>query len=576
MGKKKGRRGKKGKSPAGGKQSKKDLQKVSDRSVTGVLTSEAGNRDVKIGSFSLSAFGKVLIEDTEVELTVGRRYGLIGRNGSGKSQFLKALAYREAPIPEFIDIFYLEHECPPGDKTPLETVIEHAEKEVERLEAEAELLCEDDPNSEMVQDLYERLDDLEPGTFKAKAGKILRGLGFTNELLAKTTSNLSGGWRMRVSLATALFIQPSLLLLDEPTNHLDLEACVWLERYLANYKHCLLLISHSQDFLNGVCTNIVHITHKKQFNIYSGNYDTFVKTKKEHDVRQLKQYKKEQEDIAHLKHFISTCGTYSNLVKQAKSKQKILDKMEARGLTEKPHDGYDFKFSFTNVTKLPPPVLAFNDLAFAYSGKEEDMLYKGVDLGIDMDSCVALVGPNGAGKSTLMKLMTGELNPTVGQVKRHASLRMGKYHQHSVDQLDMTMTPLAFLPTQFPEKKMEEQEWRAKLGQFGVDGKMQKTVMAKLSDGQKSRIVFCMLALEQPHIIMLDEPTNHLDMESIDSLAEAINKFNGGTFVISHDFRLIEQVAKEIWICDNKKVFRYKGGIRKYKQSLVEVASKHL
>jgi len=575
MGRRNNRKKNKGKSPAKGK-SKKELAKVSDRSVTAVLTSEHGNRDVKFGAFSLSAFGNVLINDTEIEMTVGRRYGLIGRNGSGKSQFLKCLAQREVPIPDFIDIFYLEHECPPEDISPMDKVIKHAEDEVKRLEDEAEKLCEEDPNSDLVQDIYERIDDLDEGSFKSRAGKILKGLGFTDKLLAKNTCDLSGGWRMRVSLAMALFIQPSLLLLDEPTNHLDLEACVWLEQYLAGYKQCLILISHSQDFMNGVCTNIIHITHQKELKYYSGNYDTFVKTKKENEVNQLKRYKKEQDDIAHLKHFIATCGTYSNLVKQAKSKQKILDKMEAAGLTEKPHDGFDFKFRFTNVTELPPPVLAFNNLAFSYSGKKEDYLYSNVNLGIDMDSCVALVGPNGAGKSTLMKLMTGELTATEGEIKRHCSLRMGKYHQHSVDQLDMKMSPLEFLPTQFRNMKKEVQEWRAVLGQFGVDGTMQKTVMGKLSDGQKSRIVFCMLALESPHIVMLDEPTNHLDMESIDSLAEAINQFNGGTFLISHDFRLIDQVAKEIWICEGGRVFRYKGGIRKYKAQLIKNASKHM
>jgi len=284
----------------------------------------------------------------------------------------------------------------------------------------------------------------------------------------------------------------------------------------------------------------------------------------------MKKYKKEQEDIKHLKAFISSCGTYANLVRQAKSKQKILDKMYAAGLTELVYEPPTYVFRFQQCEPLSPPVLAFQNVAFSYSGDAKDYLYKNISFGVDQDSRVALVGPNGAGKSTLLKLMCGDLNPTEGAVRRHIHLEMGRFHQHSVDILTPSKTVLEFFMDTFPEKKMEEQSWRQHIGKYGVSGQTQLTRISTLSDGLKSRIVFAMIALTHPHLLLLDEPTNHLDIECIDSLADAINKFNGGLVLVSHDFRLISQVAKEIWVCDNKTVKKWPGDIRSYKESLIK------
>eukprot|EP00466_Bigelowiella_natans_P006050 jgi/Bigna1/90629/estExt_fgenesh1_pg.C_750033 len=442
---------------------KKVETKDSYRSVTGVLTSRKLARDIKIGSFSLISWGNELIMDTNIELTIGRRYGLIGRNGSGKSEFLKCIANREVPIPDWVDLFLLSEEQKPTEFTGMEIVISKAEKEVERLEKlSEEILEEEGPDSPTLQakslplivrcraktDIYDRIETLDPSTFKARAGRILRGLGFGDEMMGKATKDMSGGWRMRVSLAEALLSSPRSCFLDDPTNLLDLESCVWLEQYLATEceNQCLVLVSHSQDFLNGVCTNICHITPKKTLKYYGGNYDTFMQVKAEVE----------------------------------------------------------------------------------------------------------------------------------GEIKRHIHLSFGRYHQHSVEQLDEKMCPLEFVPKQFPLIKKEEQEWRAHLGRFGISGKLQKSLIGKLSDGQRTRIVFSMLALQSPNMIILDEPTNHLDMESIDSLAMAINKFNGGVFLVSHDFRLIDQVAKEIWICAEKCIKPWKGTIQSYKASLVRKAQEML
>ncbi|EGC28947.1 hypothetical protein DICPUDRAFT_159537 [Dictyostelium purpureum] len=430
---------------------------------TGALSSKDSSRDVKIEQVTLTFHGKELLSDTTVEINFGRRYGLIGQNGCGKSTFFQCLAVRELPIPSHIDIFHLSEEAHPSEKTALQTVIDDAEREVKRLEAEEERLLEEEgPESEELFDVYERLERLDPTTFIPRASEILIGLGFTSQSMLKKTKDLSGGWRMRVSLAKALFIKPTLLLLDEPTNHLDLGACVWLEDYLAKYDRSLIIISHSQDFLNAVCTNIIHMTQSK-LKYYGGNYDTFIKTKQELEVNQMKAYNKQQEEIAHIKSFIASCGTYSNLVRQGKSKQKIIDKMEEAGLVEKVVEEKRFNFSFPPCGELAPPIMHFDNVTFSYSGKDADILYRDLDLAIDLDSRVALVGPNGVGKSTLLKLMVNQITPTNGYIKKHGHLKIARYHQHAHEALDLTVTPLDFVKSKFSSMNKDTEEGVVKL-----------------------------------------------------------------------------------------------------------------
>jgi len=541
-----------------------------ERTVTGNLTSYPLSRDVKVESFSVSSYGRELICDTTLELNMGRRIGLIGANGSGKSTFLKAIAAREVPIPAHIDIFLLNEEAPPSEYTALEAVIAEVVKEQRRLETLAEEMA-GNPDQEncqsLIEEIYEKLESMDPSSFQSRAAELLHGLGFSQTMMNKKTKDLSGGWRMRVALAKALFVKPTLLLLDEPTNHLDLEACVWLEEYLKTYEKILILVSHSQDFLNGVCTNIMHLHHTKLV-YYSGNYSTYLKTREEKEVNQMKHYVKQQEEIEHIKKFIASCGTYANLVKQAKSKQKIIDKMEAAGLIQPVKKEPVFSFRFVDTGKLPTPILAFDNVSFAYSGKAEDYLYQAIDMGADLDSRIALVGPNGAGKSTLLKLMCGDIQPSKGNVSRHPHLKIGRYHQHSVEQLDLTLSPVDYFRAKFAHLNFDMETWRAKIGQFGITGNQQLNPMKNLSDGQQSRIVFCELYVLNPNMLLLDEPTNHLDIECIDSLADAINAFTGGVVLVSHDFRLINQVAKEIWLCDKKTITKWDGGIEAYKQHL--------
>ncbi|CAK8536193.1 unnamed protein product [Lathyrus sativus] len=540
-----------------------DIQ-ISDRTCTGVLCSHPLSRDIRIESLSVTFHGHDLIVDSELELNYGRRYGLLGLNGCGKSTLLTAIGLRELPIPEHMDIYHLSREIEASDMSALEAVISCDEERL-RLEKEAEILgAQDDGGGEALERVYERLEAMDASTAEKRAAEILFGLGFNKQMQAKKTCDFSGGWRMRIALARALFMNPTILLLDEPTNHLDLEACVWLEENLKKFDRILVVVSHSQDFLNGVCTNIIHMQSKK-LKFYTGNYDQYVQTRAELEENQMKQYRWEQEQIASMKEYIARFGHGSaKLARQAQSKEKTLAKMERGGLTEKVARDKILVFRFVDVGKLPPPVLQFVEVTFGYT--PDNLIYKNIDFGVDLDSRIALVGPNGAGKSTFLKLITGDLVPLDGMVRRHNHLRIAQFHQHLTEKLDLELSALQFMIKEYPGN--EEERMRAAIGKFGLSGKAQVMPMRNLSDGQRSRVIFAWLAYRQPHLLLLDEPTNHLDIETIDSLAEALNEWDGGLVLVSHDFRLINQVAHEIWVCADQTVTRWEGDIMDFKQHL--------
>ncbi|GAB6027165.1 ATP-binding cassette sub- F member 2 [Chamberlinius hualienensis] len=537
------------------------------RACTGVLAVHPRSRDIKIDNFSITFHGTEVLTDTKLELNCGRRYGLIGLNGSGKSTLLAALGRREVPIQDHIDIYHLAREIGGSDKTALQAVME-VDQERARLEKLADELMQfaDEESHDQLMDVYERLDEIGADTAEAKAANILNGLGFNKQMQVQKCRDFSGGWRMRIALARSLYIRPHLLLLDEPTNHLDLEACVWLEEELKTYKRILVIVSHSQDFLNGVCTNIIHL-NKKRLKYYGGNYDAFIKTRLELLENQAKRYNWEQDQIAHMKDYIARFGHGSaKLARQAQSKEKTLAKMVAGGLTERVITDKVVQFYFPECGKIPPPVIMVQNVSFKYSEKGA-CIYKNLEFGIDLDTRIALVGPNGAGKSTLLKLLYGELVPTDGLIRKHSHLKIARYHQHLHELLDLNISALDYMMQSFPDVK-EIEEMRKIIGRYGLTGRQQICPIRQLSDGQRCRVVFAWLSYQAPHLLLLDEPTNHLDMETIDALADALNDFEGGMVLVSHDFRLISQVAEEIWVCEKATVTKWQGDILSYKEHL--------
>lgn len=544
---------------------------VENRKTSGAMVTFAptnyrpGISEILVEKVDISFYGCTILEEATVQLSTGRRYALIGPNGCGKTTLMNVLGCGEIPFPSHVDFFHVSHEVKASDMSALDAVLA-VNTEKEMLEKELERLTEseqDDTVAQRLDEVYARLDELDADTAESRAGKILFGLGFSPEMQSRPTSSFSGGWRMRISLAQALFINPTLLLLDEPTNHLDIEAVVWLENYLSNFKNILFFVSHSQDFMNTVCTNVIHMQKGKLVN-YEGNYDQYCTTRAEKESNQMKRHEWEQNQIDKMKDYIARFGHGSaKLARQAQSKEKTLARMVRGGLTEVVEKDRAINFSFPCAGPLAPPILQFREVGFGYPGRQK--LFGGVELGLDMDSRVCLVGPNGAGKTTFTKLITRDLDPTEGYVSKNAHCTIARFHQHFVDQINMDLTPLEYMTQEYPEKTTPE-ILRSALGRFGVSGKMQSTPMQVLSDGQKSRVVLAWMAFKTPHMLILDEPTNHLDIESIDALADAINDFDGAVVVVSHDLRLIEQIADEIWIVEHGVVKVFPGDIREYKK----------
>ncbi|KAG7033624.1 ABC transporter F family member 4, partial [Cucurbita argyrosperma subsp. argyrosperma] len=552
---------------------------------------DANVKDITIDNFSVSARGKELLKNASVKISHGKRYGLVGPNGMGKSTLLKLLAWRKIPVPKNIDVLLVEQEVVGDDRTALQAVVSANEELVKLRQEVADLQNSDagqeenddeDDAGERLAELYEKLQLLGSDAAEAQASKILAGLGFTKDMQARPTRSFSGGWRMRISLARALFVQPTLLLLDEPTNHLDLRAVLWLEEYLCRWKKTLVVVSHDRDFLNSVCNEIIHL-HDFKLHFYRGNFDGFesgyeqrrkeMNKKFEIYDKQVKAAKRsgsraQQEKVKDRAKFAAAKEASKN-----KSKGKV---NEDDPLPEAPRKWRDYsvEFHFPEPTELTPPLLQLIEVSFSYPNRE-DFRLSNVDVGIDMGTRVAIVGPNGAGKSTLLNLLAGDLVPTEGEVRRSQKLRIGRYSQHFVDLLTMEETPVQYLLRLHPDQEglSKQEAVRAKLGKFGLPSHNHLTPIAKLSGGQKARVVFTSISMSKPHILLLDEPTNHLDMQSIDALADALDEFTGGVVLVSHDSRLISRVCEdeeksEIWVVENGTVEFFPGTFDEYKEEL--------
>lgn len=550
---------------------------VSQREQTKHLMILENSQDIKIDRFSISARGKDLFVNAELHITFGRKYGLVGPNGHGKTTLLNHIAGKLLAIPPHIDVLLCEQEVVADDTPAVEAVLKADTKRVALLEEEKklqELIAKgDDSHNSRIEEIYTELEAIGAHSAEARARRILAGLGFTQEMQGRETKKFSGGWRMRVSLARALFLEPTLLLLDEPTNHLDLNAVIWLDNYLQSWKKTLLVVSHDQSFLDSVCTDIIHLNQQKLY-YYRGNYNTFKKMFKQKMKEMEKAYEKQVKELRAKKASGQSKKSAEESVKKAaamkskgKGKQRAAaeeDDDEPQQLLEKPRE-YQVKFSFPDPPPLNPPVLGAYDVEFGYPNRP--LLFKDLNFGVDMDSRIAIVGPNGVGKTSLLNLLLGILTPLNGEVRKNHRLRLGVYNQHAADQLELKETPVEYLQRLFD---VNYQLARKTLGRYGLASHAHTIKIRDLSGGQKARVVFAELSLREPDVIIMDEPTNNLDIESIDALADAMNEYKGGVVLVSHDARLIQETNCALWVIENDTINEIDGDFEDYRKEVLE------
>ncbi|XP_034773356.2 ATP-binding cassette sub-family F member 1-like isoform X1 [Acipenser ruthenus] len=531
--------------------------------------------DIKLERFSISAHGKELFINADLLIVAGRRYGLVGPNGKGKTTLLKHIANRALNIPPNIDVLLCEQEVIADDTPAVLAVLKADTKRAKLLEEEKQLqsLLErgEDSAADRLEKVYEELRAIGAAAAEAKARRILAGLSFTPEMQNRPTKKFSGGWRMRVSLARALFMEPTLLMLDEPTNHLDLNAVIWLNNYLQGWKKTLLIVSHDQGFLDDVCTDIIHLDYQKLF-YYRGNYLTFKKMYVQKQKELQKQYDKQEKKLKDLKAGGKSTKQAEKQTKEAltrkqqkgRKKNQEEEGPEQLELLKRPKE-YTVKFTFPNPPPLSPPILGLHTVDFGYESQKP--LFKNVDFGIDMESRICIVGPNGVGKSTLLLLLTGKLTPTRGEMRKNHRLKVGFFNQQYADQLNMEENATEYLMRNF---NLPYQDGRKCLGRFGLESHAHTIQISKLSGGQKARVVFAELSCRQPDVLILDEPTNNLDIESIDALAEAINEYKGAVLIVSHDARLITETNCQLWVVEDQAVNQIDGDFDDYKREVLE------
>ncbi|KAK4157061.1 hypothetical protein C8A00DRAFT_40543 [Chaetomidium leptoderma] len=547
------------------------------------------SKDIKIDNIDVSIGGNRILTDTTLTLSYGHRYGLVGNNGVGKSTLLRALSRREVPIPTHISILHVEQEIT-GDDTPaIQAVLdadvwrkvllkEQAEINQKLADIEAQRVSMADTSTDAAKldkdreaqdqrlgDIQSKLAEMESDKAESRAASILAGLGFSPERQQFATKTFSGGWRMRLALARALFCEPDLLLLDEPSNMLDVPSITFLSNYLQGYPSTVLVVSHDRAFLNEIATDIMH-QHSQRLDYYrSSNFDAFYATKEERKKTAKREYETQMAQRAHLQAFIDKFRYNAAKSSEAQSRIKKLERMP---VLEAPEAEYTVHFKFPDVEKMSPPIVQMSGVTFGYT--PANILLKNVDLDVQLDSRIGIVGPNGAGKTTILKLLIGKLQSTTGIISQNPRLRVGYFAQHHVDALDLNASAVSFMAKMYPGRT--DEEYRRQLGAFGITGTTGLQKMELLSGGQKSRVAFACLALTNPHILVLDEPSNHLDIEAMDALAEALREFQGGVLMVSHDVTMLQTVCTSLWVCDNGTVEKFPGDRAAYTEYNVHMS----
>jgi ATP-binding cassette subfamily F protein 3 len=510
--------------------------------------------------------GRLLIDHATAALPTGQKVGLVGRNGTGKSTLLKLILgllsseTGSISIPRRARIGTVAQEAPGGDTSLLDTVLV-ADVERSKLLQEAETVSDPD----RIAEIHNRLADIDAHTATSRAATILSGLGFSEQAQQGPCGGLSGGWRMRVALAAALFAEPDVLLLDEPTNYLDLEGVIWLKQYLRNYRHTILIVSHDRDLLNESVNAILHLDQRK-LTLYQGNYDTFERMRREKQALQLKLKKKQDDQRRHMEAFVTRFRAQANKARQAQSRLKALARLQPIADIVEERSA---SFHFPKATKhLNPPLVRLEGASVGYEpGKP---ILRDINLRIDGDDRIALLGANGNGKSTFAKLLCGHLQVEEGHMRHHKKMQVAYFAQHQSDELDADWTPYDYFTKLLPDATQAQR--RARLGQYGFGIEHSNTKCNKLSGGEKARLLFALAAFHGPHILVLDEPTNHLDVDAREALIHAINDFEGAVILIAHDRHLVETCVDRLWLVRGGTVAPFDGDLDDYTRIILDDA----
>jgi ATP-binding cassette subfamily F protein 3 len=510
-----------------------------------------------INGITVRLGGRAILDRATAAIPPGGKVGLIGRNGAGKSTLMKVIVGQleadegEIEMPRRTRLGYIAQEAPGGTATPFETVLA-ADVERAQLMAEADH-CTD---AHRLGDIHDRLLAIDAYSAPGRAGRILLGLGFDEEMQGLPLDSYSGGWKMRVALAALLFSSPDVLLLDEPSNHLDLEATLWLESFLKSYAGTLVVISHERDLLNNVVDTILHLERGK-ISLYSGNYDGFERQRAERAAQIAAARASQDAQRSRLQDYIARNSARASTAKQAQSRAKMLAKMQPiAALVDDP----SLSFDFPSPTELKPPLITLDMASVGYAA---DMpVLRKLNLRIDPDDRIALLGRNGNGKTTLARLLAAQLSPMEGSVHASGKMRVGYFTQYQVEELHGDDTPLQHM-TRAMEGKTPGAV-RAQLGRFGFSGEKATTLVGKLSGGERARLALALITREAPHLLILDEPTNHLDVDAREALVQALNGYDGAVILISHDRHMVELTADRLVLVEHGEAVDYAGSIDDY------------
>ncbi len=523
---------------------------------------------IQFKNLTLTRGIKVLLEVASFQLHPGHKVGLIGANGAGKSSLFALLRGElqhevgDLEIPPQWVIAHVAQEMLALSQSALEFTLD-GDEELRAIEV-ALIKAEANHQGEKIADLHHRLTDIEGYSAKARAAALLDGLGFTQAELARPVSDFSGGWRVRLNLARALMCRSDLLLLDEPTNHLDLDAVYWLESWLREYRGTLLLISHDRDFLDAVVNNVLHI-EQQHITLYRGGYTDFERQRGEKLALQQAMFEKQQRKVAHLHSYIDRFRVQATKARQAQSRIKALERME---MISAAHVDSQFSFEFRTPISAPDPLLVLDDVDAGYVDlkHEAKTILKKAVLAIRPGDRLGLLGKNGAGKSTLIKLLAAELKPLSGKRVEGKDLRIGYFAQHQLEQLRPSESPLQHMLRL--DATMREQEHMNYLGGFDFKGDMARSPIENFSGGEKSRLALALLIWTRPNLLLLDEPTNHLDLEMRHALTLALQDYQGGVILVSHDRALLRASCDNFVLVANGSVTPFDGDLDDYKQWL--------